>query len=84
MTTSPTAVEMPPGDALAAVQRDVAALRKSAADRENLRETVGALSKKFPVTLQRELGLDEIDDNALDEIISDAQDILLHKLIGSP
>ena len=83
MTASSSTRDASHGDALAIVQRDAAELRAGTPEREKLKETISALAKKFPVTLQRELGLEDIDDNALDEIISDAQDILLDKLVGS-
>ncbi len=67
-------------DALAGLLRGVETIRTDAVSRETLRETIGALSKKLPVQLRREIGLEAVDDEALDHVIDDARDILLNKL----
>ena len=67
-------------DALAGLLRGVEAMRNTTAGRERLRETIGALPKKLPVPLQREIGLDVVDDETLNLVIDDARDILLSKL----
>lgn len=70
----------PSADALAGLAQGVETIRTNAAGREMLRETIGALPKKLPVSLQREIGLEAVDDETLDRVIDDARDILLSKL----
>lgn len=67
-------------DALAGLLRGVETIRTNTVSRELLRETIGALSKKLPVQLRREIGLEAVDDETLDHVIDDARDILLSKL----
>lgn len=67
-------------DALTDLLRGVETIRTNAVSREMLRETIGALSKKLPVQLRREIGLEAVDDETLDHVIDDARDILLNKL----
>ncbi len=69
-------------DAVTGLLQGVEAMRTNADGREILRDTIGALPRKLPVPLQREIGLDTIDDQMLDGIIDDARDILLSKLMG--
>jgi DNA repair protein SbcD/Mre11 len=67
-------------DALAGLLREVDTFRTNAASREALRDIVGALPGKLQTQLQREIGLANISDETLDQIIDDAKDILLGKL----
>lgn len=69
-------------DAFAGLLRGIEAIRTNADAREIMREAVGALPRKLSAPLQREIGLDTIDDVTLDQIIDDARDILLSKLAG--
>lgn len=69
-------------DALSVLIGEVEALKGSPDAREKVRDQVGALPKKFSAALRKEAGLDNVDDQMLDEIINDARDILLAKLAG--
>ncbi|HEY2446043.1 MAG TPA: DNA repair exonuclease [Rhizomicrobium sp.] len=69
-------------DALVDLVQGVKAIRANAADREMLRESIGALPKKLSVSLQREIGLEAVGDETLDRVIDDARDILLSKLMS--
>lgn len=67
-------------DALGGLLRAVDTFRAESAAREVLRQTVSALPNKLTTSLRREICLDSIDDEVLNQILDDARDILLNNL----